>query len=123
MKEKRSNELYEIMRETTDKITDLARASTTLGTPVEKDGVAVYPISEISVGFAGGGLGGGSKKQPSAGAGGKVQTTPVGFLVLENGKARVMGLDAPERQKNGPLSGLLSAAAGLFGRKKEQAEE
>ena len=124
MKENTGNELYDIMRETTDKITGLATADRTLGAPVEKDGVTVYPISEVSVGFAGGGLGGSNKKRPSAGAGGKVQTKPVGFLVLEDGKARVMGIDAPEETGGAsPLSGIISAVTGLLGKKKDKPEE
>jgi uncharacterized spore protein YtfJ len=79
----------------------LSKQNSVLGTPIEKDGVTIIPVSKISVGFAGGGadlLDEGRKKQRHpAGGGAKVSITPMSFLVIEGGDVRAVSVELPER--------------------------
>ena len=76
-----NSNVLDVMNITFDKTLKLASENSGFGEPIVKDGVTLIPISKISAGFAGGGadIADGSKKKAKspAGAGAKVELSPV----------------------------------------------
>lgn len=116
--QKMSN-LMQVMSFTADKTKELADAGSVLGEPVTREGITVIPVSELSVGFAGGGADtvddSRRKEQHPAGAGGKISVKPITFLVLDESGAHLMNI-----QGNGGdvITQMISAAKGFLKKKK-----
>ena len=109
------NQLMQILSFTADKTREMANANFIVGDAIEKDGVTVIPVSEVSVGFAGGGADSrkGKKTSQPAGAGGKVDRRPYAFIVMdENG----VSVRKAVTQSNNP--DLLSALKKMLLKKK-----
>ncbi len=75
-----------------DKIGINARVSAVFADPVERDGVTVIPVARARWGF-GGGAGSGSASSEThvgegSGGGAGILLSPVGYIVLQDGKAR-----------------------------------
>ena len=91
----------------------LTKENSVLGAPMQKDGVTIIPVSKVSVGFAGGGAdlldGGRNKRKIPAGGGAKVNLTPTGFLVIEDGEARVISLEVGEKSAAADVIDLVLA--------------
>lgn len=91
--------LLKVMEFTVDSVMALANANSVLGTPIEADGMTIFPVSRLSVGFAGGGADiddtAKRKKQNPAGAGAKVSVTPLTFLVIGGGAVHTVNVNAP----------------------------
>ncbi len=73
------------------------------GDRIEVDGVTVIPISKLSLGFAGGGADISDKdkhkyKNPT-GVGSGVTETPIAFLVIEDGKVRIVPVEEDRKDK------------------------
>ena len=86
-----------MLEKTISSIRELLDANTVLGQPITTDdGVTIIPVSNISLGVAGGGSDYVSKnpnrhENPfGGGAGGGVKVTPVAFLVVKGGNVRVL---------------------------------
>lgn len=79
----------------------LSKQNSVLGAPMVMDGVTIYPVSKVSVGFAGGGAdlmdANRKKRQHPAGGGAKVTLTPMSFLVVEGSDVRLINLELPEK--------------------------
>ena len=80
-----------------DKIHEMADANTILGDPVKLDkGVTIIPVSKISYGFASGGTDLPTKTEKEffgGGSGAGVTVTPLGFLVISDGKVELLQLN------------------------------
>jgi uncharacterized spore protein YtfJ len=91
----------------------LTKENSVMGAPVQKDGVTVIPVSKVTVGFAGGGAdlldGGRNKRKIPVGGGAKVTLTPMSFLVIEGGEARLISLDASEKSPAADVIDLVLA--------------
>ena len=107
-------DLMEVLSFTADKTMELANANSVMGERIEVDGITVIPVSKVSAGFAGGGadIRNADKKrtQNPAGAGAKVSVTPMTFLVIKEGDARLISVNAQE----GGSEGWILAAVEQF---------
>lgn len=97
--EKKAAPLKELMRETMDKVREMADTNTIVGKPITTpDGVTLIPISKMSFGFGSGG-GDYGKTTPKENFGGGsaagVKIDPVAFLVIKDGITRVLPVAVP----------------------------
>ena len=138
--------LKQIIESALSKIGEVVDVNTVIGEPITLPGeVTIIPFSKVSVGFASGGTEFGGKNPRSDGkpyfAGGNgagVTMTPLGFIAVEKGSARVIELgneatyQAPKDPINRVLDGvngvvdkapdLLSKIMSMFGAKSESEE-
>lgn len=116
--QQKQHTLIEVLGYTADRVKELADADSVVGEKMEIDGMTVYPISKLSVGFAGGAAEWENtekhKKTRPAGAGAGVTRTPLSFLVIQNGEIRVISV--PQEKAANGLS-----AAGLVAQVRELA--
>lgn len=87
------NNIQGIMDVTMDKLRAMVDADTIVGTPIEKGGVTIIPISKASFGLATGGSDFPSKNPQGlfgGGGGAGVTITPVAFLTISNGNVNVV---------------------------------
>ena len=74
-------------------------SNTVVGEPiVTPDGVTLIPVSRLSYGFASGGndgASGGGKGSVWGGSGAAVKVDPIGFLLINDGTVRMVGIAAP----------------------------
>lgn len=93
--------LLKVLSFTADKTMQLADANSVLGDRIEADGMTIIPVSKLSVGFAGGGAdvtdAVKKKKQNPAGAGAKVTLTPMSFIVIKDGEARLISVSGEKK--------------------------
>ncbi len=97
-----NQKLPNMLNDTIAKLREMVDANTVVGAPITlPDGVSVIPVSNVSVGFAGGGSDFVSKN-PNAGdnpfgggVGAGVKVTPVAFLVIKDGSVRVLPVAVP----------------------------
>ncbi len=94
-----------LMKTAMENIKEMVNVNTVVGDPVESpDGTVIIPVSRVSCGFAAGGGefevsagegGGGQDQTPffAGGSGGGVSVRPVGFLVVGNGRIRLLPVD------------------------------
>lgn len=100
MSEQQHHPIEGLMDTTMDKIKQLIDVDTIIGTPITTpDGTTIVPVSKVSYGFASGGSDIPSKnainKQVFGGGGGAgVSITPIAFIAVCNGDARVLSIDA-----------------------------
>ncbi len=96
---KKNNPLGDILQEAMGKVREMVDANTIVGQPITADGVTLIPISRVSFGFGGGGGNyapkTGTEKNLTTGVGAGVKITPVAFLVLKDGTARVLPVAVP----------------------------
>lgn len=126
-----SKNIKEIMGETMDKVKSMASADTIIGDPiVMSENVTCVPISKVSYGFASGGSDFGKVPEPNknfAGGGGAGMTiTPVAFLVLQDGKVRVLGIDETESSSEKAIAmipDVIEKIKDLFKKDKENTVE
>ena len=136
--------LKQIIESALSKIGEVVDVNTVIGEPITLPGdVTIIPFSKVSVGFASGGTEFGGKTPRADGkpyfAGGNgagVTMTPLGFIAVEKGSARVIELgnestyQAPKDPINRVLDGvngvvdkapdLLNKIMNLFGGKAEE---
>ena len=95
-----NNPLSTLMQTTMENVKNMLKVDTVVGEPiVTPDGITLIPISRISIGFGGGGVEFGSKKEgerPYGGGNGTgVRIEPIGFLVIKDGVVRMMDVLPP----------------------------
>lgn len=92
--------LIELMNLTARSVIEIANSKSVLSEPVISDGVTVIPVSKISVGFAGGGADVSDEKKKKAnspaGAGAKVNIEPLNYIVISEGRARLISAEPPK---------------------------
>ena len=82
-------------------VKNILKVDTVVGEPiVTPDGITLVPVSKISVGFGGGGLELGAKKEnrerPYGGGNATgVKIDPIGFLVIKDGVVRMINVTPP----------------------------
>jgi len=103
--------LMNLMSFTADKVLEMADANSVLGDKIYSEGMVIIPISKISAGFAGGGANivnaTAKKSSTPAGSGAKVTVTPMSFLVINNGEAKVIAIDASVKETKESLIGKI----------------
>ncbi len=85
-----------IMESTLDKMRDMVDVSTIIGEPVVTGDTTLIPVSKVSYGFTSGGTDLPSKQNAElfgGAGGGGISITPVAFIVIENGKCRMMQIN------------------------------
>lgn len=126
VKKPETGSLIRVMEFTVDKAMALANANSVLGEKMEIDGVTIIPVSKLSVGFAGGGADitdvAKKKKQNPAGAGAQVTLTPLSFLVVQEGQARVLTVQGEPRPviSKELIDTVVQQAKSLFKKEKKQ---
>ena len=115
--------LNDLMRSAMEKVREMADTNAIVGQPITTpDGVTLIPVSRVSFGFASGGADGGSKggaQQPvrfGAGSGAGVTISPVAFIVLSGGNARILYVDPPA---NSAVDRIIDLAPQLMDKFKE----
>lgn len=89
------------MQSTMENVKNILKVDTVVGDPIyTPDGITLVPISKISVGFGGGGVEFGSKKEgerrPYGGGNATgVKIDPIGFLVIKEGTVRMINITPP----------------------------
>ena len=85
-----------IMESRLDKMLDMVDVSTIIGEPVVTGNTTLIPVSKVSYGFTSGGTDLPSKQNAElfgGAGGGGISITPVAFIVIENGKCRMMQIN------------------------------
>ncbi len=116
--------LMQLMSFTADKAMEMADAGSVLGEAMVIDGMTIIPVSKISAGFAGGGANMVNatvkKSNTPAGSGAKVTVTPISFLVIKEGEATVVTVDAnPKDGKQGLVAKIIDQVKSIAKKKKE----
>ena len=117
------SEINQVMQDTMAKIKEMVDVNTIVGDPiVTPDGVTLIPVSRVSFGFASGGADGKDKDgaQPAvpfgAGSGAGVSISPVAFIILSGGNARILYVDPPA---NSAVDRIIDLAPQLMDKFKE----
>ncbi len=82
-----------IMENTLEKMRQMVDTSTIIGDPIVTGDITLVPVSKVSYGFGSGGTDLPSKSNADlfgGGGGGGITIQPVAFIVIENGKCRMM---------------------------------
>lgn len=85
-----------IMEGTLDKLRQMVDTSTIIGEPIVTGDTTLIPVSKVSYGFGSGGTDLPTKSSNElfgGGGGGGVTIAPVAFIVIENGKCRMMQIN------------------------------
>ena len=96
-----TNPIGELMQSTMENVKNILKVDTVVGDPIyTPDGITLVPISKISVGFGGGGVEFGSKKEgerrPYGGGNATgVKVEPIGFLIIKDGDVRMINVTPP----------------------------
>ena len=96
-----NNPIGELMQSTMENVKNILKVDTVVGDPIyTPDGIMLVPISKISVGFGGGGVEFGNKKEgesrPYGGGNATgVKVEPIGFLVIKDGVVRMVNVTPP----------------------------
>lgn len=91
--------LGNMMETAMDKIRSMVETNTVIGAPITTpDGMTSIPVSKVTFGFASGGSD--STTSPSkptvwGGSGAGVKVEPIGFLMVRDGNARLVSIQAP----------------------------
>jgi len=95
------NPIGELMQSTMENVRNILKVDTVVGDPIyTPDGITLVPISKISVGFGGGGVEFGNKKEgeqrPYGGGNATgVKIEPIGFLIIKDGVVRMLNVTPP----------------------------
>lgn len=99
-----STKIEGLVKTALEKVHELAECETVVGKPiVTADGTTIIPVSKISVGFASGGsdLPTKSNKETfGGGSGGGVTITPIAFVAIYKGEAKLLQLTANAPKEN-----------------------
>ena len=95
--------ISDLLDATMEKVRQMVHANTIVGQPIEtSDGTTLIPISKISLGFGSGGSDYISRNAKGdtpvcfgGGGGAGVTVSPVAFIVVHEGNARVLSVNAP----------------------------
>ena len=93
MKETPVNKLMEC---TLQRMRDMVDTSTIIGEPIVSGDTTLIPVSKVTYGFTSGGTDLPSKQNQElfgGAGGGGISITPIAFIVVENGKTRMMQIN------------------------------
>ena len=108
--------ISEMLATTLSKVREAVSADTVIGTPVTlAEDVTVVPVSQVSIGLAGGGSDFGKAPAPvkfAGGTGAGIFVKPLCFLCYDHGEIRMLSCDVTD----GPLAGLVESIPGAVER-------
>ena len=99
MSEQQHHPIEGLMDTTLEKIKQLIDVDTIIGSPITtQDGTTIVPVSKVSYGFASGGSDIPSKNAINkqvfgGGSGAGVSITPIAFIVVSGGAAKILRID------------------------------
>lgn len=85
-----------IMESTLQKMKEMVDVSTIIGEPMVTGNTTLIPVSKVQYGFTSGGTdlpSKGNNELFGGAGGGGISITPVAFIVIENGKCRMMQIN------------------------------
>ena len=85
----------EILAMLAERVGGRLTASTVFGSPVEREGVTVIPVSTVRFGFGGGG--GTDPSSEQSGEGGAGSGAPAGYIEIKDGRSRFVPVVHPAR--------------------------
>ena len=97
----KNHPLNELMKTTLESMRAIADANTTIGAPIQADGITMIPVSRLSFGVAGGGTEFSTKKQSApdgnfgGGSGASAKLEPVAFLIVRDGSVKLLPVAPP----------------------------
>ena len=118
-----------LMDTTLEKLKQMVDVNTVIGTPITTpDGTTIIPVSKVIYGFASGGSEFNSKKPDSenlfgGGSGAGVTITPIAFISVSNGEAKLLNIsaysDAQDRDI-GSIPEIIDKITALFKKDKKE---
>lgn len=127
-----------LMAETMEKIRSMVDVNTIIGDPiVTNDGTTLIPISKVTFGFGSGGSDFKSRNSSDGaplcfggGGGAGVSISPVAFLIVSEGNARILPVNMPAENSTdrliemipGAVNGIQNFVANHRGKKTETAQ-
>ncbi|MBP3412133.1 MAG: GerW family sporulation protein [Oscillospiraceae bacterium] len=110
------SQLLNLFEFTTTQVRALASEQSVADAPIVIGDVTLVPISKLSCGFSCGGSDLAQKKKADglmAGAGAKVNKTPLSFLAVQNGQVQVLSVSAEDVKKKGIMGAVKPILEGL----------
>ena len=110
------SQLLNLFEFTTTQVRALASEQSVADAPIVIGDVTLVPISKLSCGFSCGGSDLAQKKKADglmAGAGAKVNKTPLSFLAVQNGQVQVLSVSAEDVKKKGIIGAVKPILEGL----------
>jgi uncharacterized spore protein YtfJ len=106
----KTNPVEDLLKTAFDRLKTNAAAERVCGQPIIVGDITLIPLSKVAVGFVSGGAEKTEVKKNhpypmSGGSGGGYSVAPIGFLMIEKGKTKILHLD---KSNPSPLSALLS---------------
>lgn len=98
------SQLLNVFEFATKQIRSIASEQSVTDAPIVIGDVTLVPVSKLSCGFSCGGSDMAQKKKADglmAGAGAKVNKTPLSFLAIQNGKVTLISVPAEDAKKKG----------------------
>jgi sporulation protein YtfJ len=120
------------MDTTLDKLKQMVDVNTVIGTPITTpDGTTIIPVSKVIYGFASGGSEFNSKKPDSenlfgGGSGAGVTITPIAFISVSNGEAKLLNISAYSDAQDraiGSIPEIIDKITALFKKDKKEDEK
>ena len=103
------SQLLNIFEFTTNQVRAMAKEQAVADDPIVVGDVTLIPISKLSCGFSCGGSDLAQKKKADglmAGAGAKVNKTPLSFLAVQNGQVQVLSVSEEDVKKKGIMGAV-----------------
>lgn len=110
------SQLLNVFELTTKQIRNIALEQSVTDAPIVVGDITLIPVSKLSCGFSYGGSDLARKKKDDglmAGAGAKVNKTPLSFLAIQNGKVNLISVPAEDAKKKGIWETVKPILAGL----------
>lgn len=118
-----------IMESTLEKMREMVDVSTIIGDPMVTGDTTLIPVSKVSYGFTSGGTDLPSKQNQElfgGAGGGGISITPVAFIVIQDGKCRMMQINNYTSSADRAIAmipELVDKVSELLGAKNENKEE
>ena len=122
----------DLMETTMQKIREMIDVNTVIGQPITTvDGITLIPISNVSFGFASGGSDFQTKQSANAnfggGSGAGVKITPMAFIVVKDGCARILNINPPASNTADRIvemaPDIIDKVAGMINKDKKSKDE
>ena len=131
MSEQQNHPIQGLMDTTMEKIRQLIDVNTIIGNPITTpDGTTIVPVSKVSYGFASGGSDIPSKNAINkqvfgGGSGAGVSITPIAFIVVNQGDAKILRVDNDNTTADkiaDAVPQVIDTISGLFKKEKKKTD-
>ncbi|MGN0498684.1 MAG: GerW family sporulation protein [Acutalibacteraceae bacterium] len=132
MSEQQHHPIEGLMDTTLEKIKQLIDVDTIVGSPITtQDGTTIVPVSKVSYGFASGGSDIPSKNAINkqvfgGGSGAGVSITPIAFIVVNQGDAKILRVDGDSNNTADKIAQavpqVVDSITGLFKKDKKKSD-